>query len=240
MISKTSGIVFKTIKYSDNSLIVKVYTEVFGLRTYMIRGLNNKKSSARKGAFQPLSILSLLVYEKEKGGIQSIRELENVYAYRSIPFNIRKGCIALFINEVIYSAITSEIADPALYHFLHKTLIELDETEGHFENLHLRFLTGLTNYLGIAPRNNYSPANQVFDLQEGIFVSQPPLHVNWLDETLSRKLYQMTTQPGDADCLFVNSAARNEFMIRMIDYYRLHIPGFGEMKSPAILSEILT
>lgn len=240
MISKTSGIVFKTIKYSDNSLIVRVYTEAFGLRTYMIRGMNSKKSSARKGAFQPLSILDLLVYEKEKGGIQSIREVESVYPYRSIPFNIRKGCISLFINEVMFSTISSEIADPALYHFLHDSLISLDETETHFENLHLQFLTGLTHYLGIAPRDNYSPVNQFFDLQEGVFVSQPPLHVNWLDKALSRKLFQMTTQPGDAGDLFTNSAARNEFMIRMIDYYRLHIPGFGEMKSPAVLKEVLT
>ena len=239
MISKTRGIVFKTIKYSDNSLIVKVYTETLGLRTYMIRGLNSKKSSVKKGAFQPLSMLDLLVYEKEKGGIQSIRELEIVYPYHSIPFNIQKGCIALFINEVMYSAISSEMADPALFNFLQQTLIGLDETKDHFENLHLLFLTGLTNYLGISPRNNYSPANQFFDLQEGIFVNQPPLHVNWLDETLSLKLFQMMTHPENAGSLFVNSAARNEFMSRMIEYYRLHIPGFGEMKSPAVLREVL-
>jgi len=240
MISKTRGIIFKTIKYSDNSLIVKVYTELFGLRSYITRGLNKKKISINKSNLQPLSIVNILVYENGKGGLQTIKEIESAYPYRSLPFDVRKSCIALFINEVMYHSIRNEIADIELFKFLYNTLINIDEIKDKYENLHLQFLINLAKYLGIAPRNNYSATNQFFDLQEGIFISEPPMHANWLNETLSQKLFQIIKQPETTPLLFTNAAARNEILFNLMNYFRFHIPGFGELKSPAILSEVLT
>lgn len=239
MICKTRGIVFKTIKYSDNSLIAKIYTEAFGLRSYMIRGVNNKKSTSGKSAFQPLSILDLVVYEKEKGGLQNIREFENIYHYKSLPFDIRKSCIALFMNEIMYRSIHSEEADSLLFQFLHQSLIQLDEIGTSIENYHLSFLAGLSKCLGFSPMNNFSGANHFFDLQEGLFVADQPMHANFLDPSLSMKLFQLITDSEHLNTLLVNAATRNELLSKLLDYFRLHIPGFGEVKSHIVLKDVL-
>lgn len=240
MISKTRGIVFKTIKYSDNSLIAKIYTENLGLRSYMIRGVNGKKSSSKKSAFQSLSILDMVVYEKEKGGLQNIREIESIYPYKSWPFDIRKSCIALFLNEVMYRSIHNEEPDEALFQFLLQSLITLDEAEISVENYHLQFLAGLSRYLGFAPRNNFSSQNHFFDMQEGLFISEKPLHSNYLEPALSLKLFHLITDPEQIRQLTINAASRNELLLKLIDYYRLHIPGFGEMKSHLVLKDVLS
>ncbi len=240
MISKTRGIVLKTIKYSDNSLIAKVYTEAHGLRAYMVRGLNGKGASARKGAFQQLALLEMVVYEKDRSNLQNIKEIVSRYPYRSMPYDMHKRCIAMFVNEVMYRSIHSEEADQQLFRFLYNALINLDDADEGFENFHLHFLVELSSFLGFAPRNNYSSANQIFDLQEGYFVKEVPMHAHFLDITLSKKLLYLISEPDNINSRLVNAAMRNELLSKLIDYFRLHIPVFGEVKSHQILSEVLS
>ena len=64
MLYKTRGIVIHTIKYSDTSVIAKIYTEKFGLRSYLIRGVRSKKAKIRAAQLQHLNLLNLVVYEK--------------------------------------------------------------------------------------------------------------------------------------------------------------------------------
>jgi DNA repair protein RecO (recombination protein O) len=239
MISKTNGIVFKTIKYSDNSLIAKVYTEAHGLRSYLVRGLSGKGAAVKKSAFQQLSILELVVYEKERNNLQNVKEIVSIYPYKSLPFDMRKRCIGMFINEVMYRSIHNEEPDSRLFEFIYTALIELDNREDEVENFHLRFLTGLTKYLGFTPRNNFSKANQYFDLQEGVFVNDKPMHNNYLDQSMSLKLYYLIHKPENINALITNAADRNELLVKLLDYYRLHIPVFGEVKSHLVLKELL-
>lgn len=240
MICKTRGIVFKTIRYTDHSRITKIFTEEFGLRSYIIRGFSSKKNTSLKSALQPFSILHLVVYEKEKEGLQNIREIEHIHPYQSLLFDMKKSSIALFMNDIMYRSIHSEEPDKALFHFLLNALTTLDLAENFFENHHLYFLTELSRLLGFGPMNNFSPFNQFFDLQEGLFISQQPLHNNFLNPSLSQKLSLMISDPLHNKLLFPNADSRNEMLVKLIDYYRLHIPGFGEVKSHLVLKEILS
>jgi DNA repair protein RecO (recombination protein O) len=239
MIAKTQGIVFKTIKYADNSLIAKVFTEAFGMRSYLVRGLNGKGGSTRKSAFRQLSILDLVVYEKNRGNLQNIKEIVSIYPYSSMPFDVKKQCIAMFINEIMYRSIHSEEPDAALYHFLKESLLQLDSLETAVENFHLNFIASLTGFLGFAPRNNFSASNAFFDLQEGFFVSDQPIHNNFMNKRLSAKMFHLISNEYPSANLFTNAASRNEFLLKMIDYYRLHIPVFGEIKSHVVLKDLL-
>ena len=73
MITKTRGVVLNYIKYGDTSIICKIYTEQFGLQSYIINGIRNSKSK-NIGLFQPLNILDLVVYYKKTSGLQRIKE----------------------------------------------------------------------------------------------------------------------------------------------------------------------
>lgn len=239
MLYKTRGIVFRTVKYSDNSGITTIFTEKFGLRTYMIKGLGSNKTSLKKGAIQNLNLLNLVVYEKEKNNLQTIKEIESIVPYHTIPFNIRKTSVIMFLNELLFHSIKEESANPALFNYIFLELINFDETNTSIENFHLRFMVGLTHFLGIFPRNNYSKQNQYFDLQEGIFVNDQPLHTNYVSVELSEKLSLILNNPESLEHMFLNVSARNELLERLLEYYRFHLPSFKELKSHLVLREVL-
>ena len=63
MIIKTRGILLKTTKYSETSLICKILTEERGLKSYIISGVRKKKGKTSAGLLQVMSILDLVVYD---------------------------------------------------------------------------------------------------------------------------------------------------------------------------------
>jgi DNA repair protein RecO (recombination protein O) len=239
MLHKTRGIVFRTVQYSDTSLIAKIYTEKFGLRSYIIRAIKGKKSASKTGLLQHLSLLNLLVYEKDRGGIQNIKEMEIAFPFRSIPFDFIKSAVLLYLNEVLYKAIHEEETNQPLFDYIFDSLTYLDETSGGIENYHLYFTLGLTKYLGFYPRNNFTEQKEYFDLREGLFVENRPFHNNFMEPLLSRKFNQMLDFETSQLSLFENSGERNVMLSNLLDYFKLHVPGFIEIKSLPVLQQVL-
>ncbi len=240
MLYKTSGIVLKTIRYSEHSVIAKIYTRRFGLRSYLIRGTGGRKARVRKGSLQPLTILNLVVYNKDKDQLQNLKEIESSVPYSTIPFDIRKSSVLMFLNEVLYKAIREEEPNEAMYDFIDGALQAFDAMESTTGNFHLWFCTGLTRFLGFFPRNNFSEQNTWFDLQEGVFTAAPPLHENHTGHDESVLLSHLLQAASPEQVPVKNAAGRNRLLDILMDYYRLHLPGFGEIKSHDVLKQILT
>jgi len=239
MLHKTRGIVFHTIKYSDTSVIAKIYTEKFGLRSYIIRTLKGKKNASRNGLLQHLSLLNLVVYEKNRGGIQNVKEMDSAYQFRNIPNDIVKSSVFLFLNEMIYKAVHEEEPNPHLFDFIYDSVSGFDVTEQGIENYHLYFTIGLSKFLGFYPRNNFTEKNEYFDLREGLFVEHMPFHTNFMEPLLSLKLKQMLDGGLTENPVFENAAGRNAMLEKLMDYFKLHVPGFGEIKSLPVLQQVL-
>ena len=64
MVIKTRGIVLRTVKYSETSVIVDIFTEHFGLRSYIISGVRTSKSKVAAGLLQVMSLVEIVAYEK--------------------------------------------------------------------------------------------------------------------------------------------------------------------------------
>ncbi|HQS52668.1 MAG TPA: recombination protein O N-terminal domain-containing protein, partial [Daejeonella sp.] len=47
MLHKTRGIVFKTTNYAESSVVVQIFTEKFGLQSYLINGIKRPKSKIK-------------------------------------------------------------------------------------------------------------------------------------------------------------------------------------------------
>lgn len=238
MLHSTRGIILKTFKYSENAVIVRIYTEKFGLRSYIIKGLSGKKRQGKKPFLQPLSLLNLIVYEKNSARLQNIKEIESVHAYTSIPFDIGKSTIVLFLNEVIYKSIIEEEPNVAMFDFIFNQMLALDINDESIADFHTKFLIEFSGFLGFMPHNSYSEQNKYFDLQEGCFVEQKPIHRNFMDCILSEKFNGLLCRNNQK--LFNQSVQRNELLEKIIQYYSLHIPAFGELKSFSILKQVLS
>ena len=119
MILKTKGIVLSHIKYKETSIITKIYTSEFGLRSYIVNGIRTKKSNGRLALYQPLTILELDVYEQKTKNIQRISDAKCAIPYHNIPFEIHKTTIAIFLAEFLYKLLqNAEEKDTQKYNFI--------------------------------------------------------------------------------------------------------------------------
>ena len=239
MFFQTKGIVFHATKYSDNSLIVKIYTETFGLQSYLIRSARSKKSKMKIGVFQPLSLLDITVSHDKKPGLQFIKEITLSYPFTDIPFNIKKSSIAIFLTEVLSKSIKEEEQNTDLFHFLYNAIIDLDNCKNNVSEFHLFFLLALSKYLGFYPQNNYDDSNKLFSLYDGRFINVQPEHPYYLDMKMSKCFHQfISIAITNTDMLFFSSAIKKEILNKLIDYYTIHIHGFNKLKSLSVLEEV--
>lgn len=240
MLTATRGIVLHKTKYSDTSLIVKIFTEDFGLQSYLVQGSRSKKSKARATLFQPLALLELEVAHREKSDLQRIRDLRPFHPYTSIPYDMVKSTTVLFINELLYKSLKAEAADGELFEFVVGALQWFDLCTDTVPDFHLLFLVRLSRYLGFYPQGNYTQQNTFFDLAEGSFRSTQPLTSLFLEGAESAYLWRLLgTKFEGLSALRLPPQMRRKLLHALVDYYRVHIAGLAEIKSHQVLEAIV-
>src|SRR5687768_11622626 len=106
MTHKTKGIVLKTIKYGETSLVVTIFTELFGIQTYMINGVRTaKRPGAKAILYQPAAVLEMEVYHNEQKAMQRIKECTWSVVYQHILSHVVKNSIALYMVELLYKSL---------------------------------------------------------------------------------------------------------------------------------------
>ncbi len=224
MLYKTRGIALSYIKYRETSIIARIFTDSFGIQSYIVNSVRSKTAKTKIALFQPLTILELVVYHNKKKSINRISELKNSFIFQSIPFNIRKTSMALFITEILNQTLIEESENELLFDFVHESILTLDLMPDSFENFHLQFLLQLCKYLGVLPESARSLLKEV---------GHQKIH----DELFAKKIdffihsnYQQY-QP-------VGKSTRNEMLTAIIDYYRFHFDSIKEIKSLKVLKEV--
>ncbi|MBU2047096.1 MAG: recombination protein O N-terminal domain-containing protein, partial [Bacteroidetes bacterium] len=108
MLHKTKGIVLKITDYAENSIIAKILTQKFGMQTYMINGVKKPKAKIRLNMLQPLHLLDMVVYHKPNGNMQRISDARSEPILQTIPYDILKSSLVMFINEMIYKSVKEQ------------------------------------------------------------------------------------------------------------------------------------
>jgi len=241
---KTKGIVLRTVKYGDTSLIVTIFTELFGLQSYIVSGVrtSTKKGTGKANLFQPTAILDLVVYHNEFKHLNRIKEFKWSYLYQHIFSDIPKNAVALFMIELLTKCLKQPEANPELFEFCEDAFIHLDESTGSvMANFPLFFALHLPVFFGFRISDEYSDKNSIVDLQEGMFVPERPDHFHFLEgiqaEVTSELLKMM--QPGELEQLKLNHDFRRQLLFAYETYYALHIQDFGTMKTLPVLKEVL-
>jgi DNA repair protein RecO (recombination protein O) len=240
MLHKTRGIVFKTTDYSESSVIVQVFTEKFGLQSYMVNGAKKPKAKIGSNMLQPLHLLDMVVYHKNTGNVQRIRELKNTPQLQTIPYDIIKSSIALFLNEVLYKAVKQQGADENLFDFVFSAIEWMDHQTKGLANFHLLFLTQLTRYLGFYPDRYLAVDAEYFDMMNGVFCRYKPDSVLYLSPPHTQNFAAfLQCSFENMHQLKLSNDERRYLIQKLLDYYALHIEGFGSVRSRDILEEVL-
>jgi DNA repair protein RecO (recombination protein O) len=233
----TDALILKAIKYDDSSVIVHAYTRRFGLESYLARGVRKKGAKIRIALLQPMNLTQMTVVKNKKGRLHIIKELTLSPMYASIPFDLKKNAIIIFINEVLGKILKEETPHEELFDFLKEYLIELDHATNNYSNTHLFMLAQLTQYLGILP--NFDRTGW-FDMLEGVSVVNKPIHDYFIahEERFLFETLFSTDQKEQKHLKFTNE--QRAMLLNMLTaYYAIHIPGTDRLKSKEILHVVL-
>ncbi len=243
-IHKTNGIVLRCVKYGDTSIIASIYTELFGLQSYIIKGVRKttKKGFSNANYFLPGALLDMQVYHNEQKQLQFIKEYQWLYLYQNIFFDVVKHAVAMFAVELIQHSIKQPEGNSDLFYFIEDSLKQLDEaSQTVTANFPLYFSLKMGNALGFGIQKNYADNNSILDLQEGFFTSSLPHHQYFVEGPLALITAQILACENidELQNLQLNKKTRRQLIDYFNQYFALHISNFIELKTVEVLKEVL-
>jgi DNA repair protein RecO (recombination protein O) len=244
MIHKTKGIVLRTVKYGETSVIVSILTELFGLQSYLVNGVRTSKSrgGSKAGMFQPAAMLDLVIYHQESKNLNRLKEYSWSYLYRNILSDVISNTVALFMIELLQKCLKQPEPNPELFYFMEDALTGLDEGERNMQaNFPLFFALHLAGFFGLRIDDNYSEKRSFLDLREGYFTEEKPDHPHYLEKPLSEISSHILKimQPAELAELPLNKEKRRLLLGAYEDFYSIHISGFTALKTLPVLRTIL-
>jgi DNA repair protein RecO (recombination protein O) len=236
---KARGIVLRTMRYGENSMVVFLLTDALGRQNYMVQGVKGGKSRGNKAAlFQPMFVLEYEGYESPKMQMHRMRDVRSAAPLCSLPFDVRKSTIALFMAEVLYRLVREAEPNSPLFGFVQDSVAALDAMQDGVANFHLWFLVMLSSHLGFYPGNEYV-AGSWFDIKEGLFTPIMPSHRMMLERENAAVLAAlMETRPEDLGALKLSRERRSAVLTAMLIYFGYHLDTINQVQSVQILREV--
>lgn len=237
---KTEGIVLQSVRYGDTSLIVKMFTRQYGLKSYMLKGAYNHSSKNRAALFQNLHIVNYVEVSNPKShSLGYLKDAQLALVYHSLPFVMNKSAIMMYICELLAKTINEQEQNEGLFDFIVSSLQWLDLVEKDYANFPLFFTLELTRYLGFYPKVNHQ-AGYCFDMMEGTFVPNYPLHPYYLDAESATLLNSLLNAGIDESSRRpLRLSQRRELLDGLIVFMRLHAPVMKDFHSHEVLKSVL-
>lgn len=238
MLNSTAAFPIYNLKYGDTSLISHCFTESYGLRSFMLKGiLTGKRKAVNKSLFQPLSHIEIVARFKENQELSFVREAKLIAPYVSIPFDVRKNAVLMFLSEVLYNVLKEEAeANPKLFTFIKNAFVWLDNNDT-IANFHIKFMLELTRFIGFFP-NVEDKNHPYFDLESGSSTPYLPKGPS-LEGTLKNKWISfLGTNFDEIRTINVDKTERGFLLNQTLTYFKLHLQHFSTPKSVAVFNEV--
>lgn len=232
---QTRAIVLSSLKYGDNGLIVKCYTENSGAKSFILKNAFSGKRK-RSSLFTVLNQIKL-IYEERKGKeLIYLKEFEAETYYQTIHNRPLKVSVVLFLSEILISVLKEEEPNFPLYNFITTGLKDFDSQPSNYSDFHLWFLLKLTHFLGFYP--HFSENYNYFDLANGISTNDASsiFIIQKSDLNLFKDLIFLKF-PSVENSNF-NQLQRRKALEILIKYYELHISDFRRPKSLNVLHQL--
>ena len=233
MTESTSGICLHYYKYSESSVVAKIFTEKFGLRSFVLKGIRSKKSKNKLNLLQSLNIVQLEVTNNNKRQLQYVKEISKLDKFPSNILDMNKRFIALFISEVLLKVLVDSEKSDSIYTFILDSVFMINEKREISKNFSVLFLMKLSAYLGFYP-NSENYERKYFNLETGEFSNQ--LSYYCLAEE-NKKYFALLLNNVEIDIPYKN---RKELLKSLQKYYSLHHYNIDNLKSYDVIESLRT
>lgn len=239
MYVKTDAIVLSHKKFRDNATLLTLYTRELGRATFLLYGAGSKRNGKGYSLLQPLSLLEIESDIRNGRELNIIKELKSSHTLYNSLFDPYKSSILFFLAEVLSQALKTNEQDDLLFQFLQESILRLEEMERGVSNFHIAFLVRLSTLLGFGPNIYDWTEGHFFDFRQAEYTTQRPTHAQFVSSrealflrTLCRINYR------NLFCYRFSKGERKDLLDHIIEYYGIHLQGFGELKTLPVLHEI--
>lgn len=238
MIEKVEGIVLRNIKFSDNSLIIHLFTRERGRISCMVKRARSKRTGFAPSFFHPFNFLQAEVYYNPKKEIHTLKEVCLKQSFSSFINDPNQIAVVMFLSEVLNKSIRYQHTDKQLYDFLENTIFRFNEETHSTANFHIFFMIELSKFLGFYPVNNYSVSENYFDILNAQFVSASS-GTQTMDEETSGILFKfMNLTTGNWWEIPLHGELRRKMIESLLNYYTLHTGTNMDVKSLNVFAEV--
>ncbi|MCC6186174.1 MAG: DNA repair protein RecO [Chitinophagaceae bacterium] len=243
MLHNTKGIVLRTIKYGDTSLIVSIFTHIAGIQSYMLKGIRSEKNKTKRaGLLHTGAILDIVAEHKPNRQLQHLREFQPCYYFQSTHHEVVKNAIVTYCIELLQKLLPKEEEMEDLFSFTEDFLRAIDQQPiNTIANYPLFFTIKCGKYLGYNVMGAYSEASPYLDASEGIFSMHIPQQSNMLsdNEVQDLSLLMNTNELDETGKIHISSISRGHMLAWYIQFLQHHTQHFAAIKSLEILKIIL-
>lgn len=239
MIHKTRGIVLHNTRFSESSVVTKIYTREMGMQSYMINSVRKGKGSIRPSHLMPLNLLDMVVYHKEGHGLQRIRELRCEPPLNDLPFDVVKNSIGLFISELLNQTLDGDDANGELFDFTESFICLLDMEKEHLANHPLWFMVQLSRYLGFLPEKIEISEGTVFNLEDGEFTSAGMATATCMTTENTGYFSDLLKTPLEGlHGLKIPRESRSVLLDNLVMFYKIHVLHGRNLRSHEVLKTV--
>ena len=178
MIINTEAIILKSIKYSDSSKILSIFTRDFGRLSVIAKGARQTKSKFG-AALEPMSVSNVCFYKKANRDLHTLSSADIVMNSNNINDSLEHlGCGLLILESIIQTIVENEI-NITLFDLLKSTLAELNNKKDNPFSLFTAFEINLIHNLGFSMNFDYNMSNNMnkkshyyFSLENGNIINE--------------------------------------------------------------------
>lgn len=236
MIKTEQGIIFRSNRYGESSVILDIFSPEQGIKSYIFSGVHLKSGKSKASLVQLLNRIQFVYYEKsQRESLWRIKEMAPAHVYVRLPFDVHRISIGFFLLEICRKAFQQNDENASLFLFLTQYLERLDSEEIELSNFHLYFLIDLSRLLGFGITDNYSSQQNHFNLASGTFQGPEGISSLLMDRDSSKYLHELLSRNRKVIC---SRELKNRLLNYLVDFYRYHLSDFGKIKSLEVLQSL--
>ena len=125
MTERVNAYVLSSRKFKDSLRLAHVFTLEYGVQTFLFR---TGKKGENISYFQPLNTIQFSG-KKSEGKLEIAKDMSLNEIYSSIPFQVEKTTVALFISEFLYRCLPEHYVNKEVFDLIKKTTQRLENVE---------------------------------------------------------------------------------------------------------------
>jgi len=238
MQKNTEGLVLRTIKYGETSIISTLFTRDFGIQAYLIRGArSNRKTGIQANYFQIGQILDISVDYKPGKNLHYIKEVRLNSKNAIQSQNIVKQSIIQYCSELVLRCVKEEEKNESLFSFLALFFDKVSSlTKENVALAPIHFTLQFAAKIGFEIYDNHSENKPFFDALHGSFCAEISENAYTSDKEVSDLIQRCLS---DSSLSAIRQSVREKTLQDLIRFLSIQIEQMGDIKSVAILHQIL-